>query len=74
MHMAERQDREPRVGVILDPFKPVPIWHRIADHLEGVTASNFRTDCGRKIGFFSTVLPIMHLKRFARRCRSCSQA
>ena len=69
--------QDPTWGVILDPKKPVPIFHFPGsvedDEYEETTIF---TRCGRAVTWSGLVpwLPLRHLKRFARPCRSCSSA
>lgn len=64
--------QDPKWGVVLNVDRPVPIYHLFGLFESGRAI----TRCGRVVswGGMSPYLPIKHLKRFARVCRSCSQA
>lgn len=58
--------------MVLDPKKVVPIYHFLGGVRDGKTI----TRCGRIVSWAGIVpwLQIIHLKRFARPCRSCKSA
>jgi hypothetical protein len=60
----DRWEQRARWGVVLNPNKPVPVYHRIG-------SNRVVTGCGRKIGFLASWLQITHLRMIGKRCKGC---
>lgn len=52
-------------AVIFNIWRDEPIYHKLA------APGTWATQCGRKIGLHTPLLPMKHVKRFSRPCRSC---
>jgi hypothetical protein len=49
-------------AVIFRPWPDEPIFHAL-EHRD--------TRCGRAVGLYTPLLPLKHVRKFARPCRSC---
>lgn len=50
-------------AIIFKPWQDVPIYH--------AHAPLSMTRCGRRVGLHTPMLPMKHVRKFARPCRSC---
>lgn len=58
-------------AVVLDIWKPEPIWHVPGWDGKPLFQAQEITRCGRKIGSYKPWLPRKHVAKFARPCKTC---
>ena len=50
-------------AIIFKPWPETPIYHALGQAQQ--------TRCGRRIGEYTPMLPMKHVRKFGRPCRSC---
>jgi len=56
-------------GVVFHIWPDEPIYHGLKPHTH--TGFPRRTSCGREVGLYTPLLPLKHVARIGRPCRSC---
>jgi len=60
-------------AIIFKPWKDEPVYHAFAKDLLRPYEFHlaYMTRCGRRIGDGTPMLPMKHVRKFGRPCRSC---